>query len=131
VYISGFPETVPTETQINKSVLGKDSFLKLLTLQLQYQDIFNPQDNNQWMGQMMQMSVVEQLQNLNQNLVYFSQMEQQFQTIAMLGETVQVANDDGTQTEGVVKSVKFTASGPQLNIDGKDYSLAQVEQIRI
>jgi flagellar basal-body rod modification protein FlgD len=50
------------------SALGKDEFLKLLTVQLQHQDPLSPLQNEEMLAQLAQFSSLEQLENMNTNL---------------------------------------------------------------
>jgi flagellar basal-body rod modification protein FlgD len=51
-----------------EQTLGKDTFLKLLTTQLQHQDPLNPMDNTQFVAQLSQFSSLEQLTDANKRL---------------------------------------------------------------
>ena len=59
------PENTP-KTQ--KSSLGQEDFLKLMTTQLQNQDPFAPMDNGDFIAQMAQFSTVTGITEINNNL---------------------------------------------------------------
>ncbi|MDH7604714.1 MAG: flagellar hook capping FlgD N-terminal domain-containing protein [Melioribacter sp.] len=57
-----------TTVSSNKSVLGKDDFLKLMIAQLKNQDPLNPMDGTEYAAQLAQFSSLEQITNLNSYL---------------------------------------------------------------
>jgi flagellar basal-body rod modification protein FlgD len=82
-------------------VLGKDDFLKLLTVQLQHQDPLSPMQNEEFIAQLAQFSSLEQLENINTNLqdgidldLILTQVLNNTAAAGLIGKTV-VA--DGTQ----------------------------------
>lgn len=133
MYITGLPALQEVESGKSSSQLlaGKDDFLKLLTTQLKHQDPLSPQDNNQFMVQIAQLSMVEQMQNLNDTLEHFFQTEQQFQSISLLDKKVIIDDTDGTQITGKVESISFTPQGPKVVVDGQEYFLSQVQQVEV
>lgn len=79
--------------------LSKDDFLQLFITQLQNQDPLNPQDSSEFIGQMAQLTQVEQAYNTNTNLA--SIIDQlngatSFSSVAYIGKTV-TANGDQIQ----------------------------------
>jgi flagellar basal-body rod modification protein FlgD len=69
--VTGIDTTVSTtaETLTNpESLLGKDAFLKLLTVQLQNQDPMSPMENTELVAQLAQFSSLEQLENIAASL---------------------------------------------------------------
>lgn len=89
--------TVPTTTNATptttsasaaaKQTLSQnyDSFLKLLTTQLQHQDPLSPMDSSQFVSQLVQFSEVEQAIATNSNLENLISIDKSNQTTAALG----------------------------------------------
>ncbi len=76
--------------------LGKDSFLKLLTTQLQHQDPLNPMENSEFVAQLAQFSSLEQLQGLSDGMesLYLVNMSMNNASLTgLIGKDV-VANGD-------------------------------------
>ena len=77
--------------------LGKDDFLRLLTVQLRYQDPLNPMQDTDFIAQMAQFSSLEQLQNMNRSLDKNLGSDEQLNTAfnnnivtALVGKTVEI-----------------------------------------
>ncbi len=62
------PSAATTNVGEAKLAENFDNFLKLLTTQLRYQDPMSPLDSNEFVGQLVQFSQVEQSINTNKNL---------------------------------------------------------------
>ncbi|MFN9776804.1 MAG: flagellar hook assembly protein FlgD [Candidatus Kapaibacterium sp.] len=97
----------PTSKTANKD-LGKNEFLKLLTMQMKYQDPTSPMDNKQMATQLAQFSSLEQLQNINTSL---EKMTQSNGTLAQSLAQMSLPNM-------IAKTVK--ANSNALSFNGKD-----------
>src|SRR5579863_6009721 len=86
------------------------TFLKMLTTQLQNQDPLNPVDTNQF----------------TQELVQFSQVEQQLQTNSQLGTLISVeqTNQATAALSFVGKTVTFNSTTAQMTNSQANWSLA-------
>jgi len=84
------------------SIMGKDDFLRMLTLQLKYQDPLNPMSNDQFAAQLAQFSQLETLNNINENIqteIVMSQSMNNSFMINMIGKDVKSYGDKLTLTE--------------------------------
>ena len=50
-----------TKKNVNADYISKDTFLKLLVTQMQYQDPLDPMDNGEYLSQLAQFSALEQM----------------------------------------------------------------------
>lgn len=95
----GAPE--PTSTA-GSTELGKDSFLRLLTTQLQYQDPSSPMKNEDFVAQLAQFSSLEQLTGLNATMegVYVAMAAMNNSSMANLLGTDVIARGNGFSYSG-------------------------------
>jgi len=108
-------------------VLGKDDFLKLLLVQLQYQDPTAPTDTAEILSQTSQLASLEASQNTNDALSKLAaslESSKDLSTIAAIGKTADLGSDSIAYTEGSSSTfeVYFPNSVEQgiVNITDKD-----------
>jgi len=88
--------TTNTEDGNPNGVLGKDDFMKLLLVELQYQDPTDPMDTEKILSQTSQLATLESADNTNAALEKLSaslSSSQQFGTIAAIGRTADLGSD--------------------------------------
>lgn len=97
-----------TSTQ-PKQELGKEAFLKILVTQLQNQDPTQPQKDGEFVAQMAQLSVLEQLSNLNNSLTaYLDSSNNLSQYSYVLGNNVTWTNlETNEQESGTVTGINY------------------------
>ena len=98
-----------TTTALPKQELGKEAFLKILVTQLQQQDPTQPQKDGEFVAQMAQLSVLEQLSNLNNSLTaYLDSSNNLSQYSYVLGNKVTWTNPEtNVQESGTVTGINY------------------------
>jgi flagellar basal-body rod modification protein FlgD len=93
--------------------LGKESFLKLLTTQLQYQDPLNPMENSEFVAQLAQFSSLEQLQGLSDGMdqLYLVNMSMNNASMTnLIGKDVVATGDEfHYDGDGATQNLSFSA----------------------
>lgn len=103
-----------------KSVLGKDSFLKLLVTQLKYQDPLNPLDNDKFIQENTMFSQLEQMTNANTSLKNLSEQL--------------TGNDKGYAVSYLGKYIATGSQSINLNSSGAEpitYNLPENAQVNV
>ena len=106
--------TTQTTTTNTTSTLDYDSFLKLLTAQMQYQDPTNPTDATEFVSQLASFSSVEQGIKTNTKLDSLITSMALNQADGLIGKTV--TSVDG-KVSGVVQSVEIYSDGSLAVLD--------------
>lgn len=101
--------SAPTTSTQPKQDLGKEAFLKILVTQLQNQDPTQPQKDGEFVAQMAQLSVLEQLSNLNTSLTaYLDSSNNLSQYSYVLGNNVTWTNPEtNVQESGTVSGINY------------------------
>ena len=100
---------------LNKSSLGIQDFLRILTSQLNNQDPLKPMDNQEFVTQLAQFTSLQQTQQLNEKLDSLLSIQAATQSIGLIGRTVDVQAASGLVT-GRVTSLNFANGDPRMTI---------------
>jgi flagellar basal-body rod modification protein FlgD len=103
-------EAVASTNVEDKTALGKDDFLKLLLVELQYQDPTEPMDSEKILTQTSQLATLESAENTNtalENLSKSLSATQDFSTIAAIGKRADLGSDAITHDEGSTTSFEM------------------------
>ncbi|MDA8061022.1 MAG: flagellar biosynthesis protein FlgD [Actinomycetota bacterium] len=121
--------TVTTSSQGVGGLLNPQTFLQLLVDQLKYQDPLSPTSSSQFVSQVAQLSQVEAVQQLNQELGASSGSEQAMSAASLIGKQVQATGSGGSPVSGVVTSVSLSSGSPVLLVGGSQVPLSEVTEI--
>lgn len=128
--VGGAAQSTRTSAGSSLGQLDSDAFLQLLVAQMRYQNPLQPTDASAMLEQTAQFTTVETLQAIaetNQALLGFQQTTM---AMSVVGKQVNAFGLDGSQVEGLVETVRFTAEGPFLHLDsGVEIPLANVIEV--
>ena len=103
----------------SSQALDKNTFLKLMMVQMQNQDPLNPSDPTSYIGELAQLTTLEQTTNMAESASQTASEQHTAAALALLGHTVSYTDSSGNSVTGTVQKVDFTGSGPTLTIAGQ------------
>jgi flagellar basal-body rod modification protein FlgD len=107
--------------------LDKDTFLKLLVAQMQYQNPDSPTDGAAYIQQMATFSQVEQLNNISKAQTEATSWQLTVAGEGMLGKSITGTNSSGKSVSGTVSGINILDAGPQLVLaDGSKVDVSSV-----
>lgn len=123
---------LPTEEQQKTKSGGlfdQDTFLKLLVAQLQNPNPFAPPEMDQMMNQAAQFGVIERLIGLEQEMRTLNRSFYMARAAELIGREVVVASGNNLLS-GTVERVTFNEEGANMVIDGKEFDINAVVEVR-
>lgn len=120
-----------TNTNIGKSKLGYDEFLKLLTAEMQYQDPLEPTSNTDYVAQMATFSQLEATLSMKESLGKSSDNTIKSMANQLVGQEV-VVKDDESKTgyaDGIVDYVMYDDGEIYISVNDKLYSIDKLDTI--
>ena len=125
--IPGIRTNVDAAAEENRTELGQDEFLELMTTQLSNQDPFEPMDNGEFMGQIAQFGAVDGINNLLTSFNDLStnlQSSQALQASNIIGRQVLVNHDQGylPQSGTLQGAVELDSSSSNVAVNVYDSS---------
>lgn len=111
--------------------MGSEAFMKLLVAQMKYQNPMQPTDGTQYMAQISQYAMVEQLQKVSQGQQEASTYQRAMIASSMIGKQVAGVNDAGQAVSGQVTGVSFQAGKPVLVTTGGQLPIDKVDEARL
>lgn len=113
--------------------MGKEAFLKILVTQLQNQDATQPMQDGEFISQMSQLSVMEQLSNLNQNFTAYLQSNNNLsQYSTMLDKKVTWTNPETNgQESGVVTGVQYKDNLVYFKVGDQEILSTSIQAVEV
>ncbi|MFP4465476.1 MAG: flagellar hook capping FlgD N-terminal domain-containing protein [Candidatus Goldiibacteriota bacterium] len=133
-------ETATSMVDNPDSALGKMDFLEMLITKLKYQDPLKPMEDESFVADMAQFSSLEQMTNLNQtfadsitslndNIIGLMMMQNTTQAASLIGKNVAISTEAGN-VEGQVSAVRFADGDPKIVVNGQEFGLSSVTEIK-
>jgi flagellar basal-body rod modification protein FlgD len=126
--------TQKVTSQPDQKEMGKEQFLKVLVAQLQNQDMTQPAKDGEMIAQMAQLSVLEQLSNLNNSISAFVAANQKdlSQYSGMLEKEVSWVNPETSQMEtGIVSGISSKNNEVYFKIGDQDVLSTSVHSVEL
>lgn len=122
-----------TSPAAGRTQVRTEDFLRLLTLQLKYQNPLEPMKETEFVTQLAQFSELEALQNLQSTVSAAVERQGALyalgQGVGLVGRRV-VVRRDGQPVEGTVERLRLDQGRTRLVVNGSEFDLTEVVEVR-
>lgn len=110
--------------------MGSDAFMKLLTAQMRYQNPMSPKDGTEYMAQISQFAVVEQLQKLAAAQSELGSYQRMTVATSMVGRQVSGTNEGGVAITAIANKVEYRGGKPLIVTDAGNIAFDEVDTVQ-
>ncbi len=111
--------------------LGSEAFMQLLVAQMRYQNPMEPTDSSQYLAQISQYAMVEQMQKVNQGQTEIRDYQRAMTANSMIGKVVAGVGETGEPVIGEVIGVDFQSGKPVLVTTNGAIALDKINEARL
>ena len=115
-YTSSASAAASTGSTSSSSSLNMDDFLQILSAELQYQDPMEPTNNSEYMAQMAQFSLLEQVESLSKQISFSSASSSVGQNVLY---SLTDSSGNTTVSSGTVDAVDISSGSPAYLVNGQ------------
>ena len=114
----------------SNDTLDVNDFLKILTAQLKHMDPLggNSSDPTEYINQMTQFTMLEQVNNLVSSIGTMTMLSQQQMSFSLVGKEVSIFDGEERFT-GIVEKVRYREGVAYPVVNGKEYPMGFIEEI--
>lgn len=116
-------------SSISSAKIQQADFLTLLTTQLRYQDPTSPVDQETFVSQLSQFSMLEGITKLNDGFEQMLELQELSQGVNLVGKEVVYQDSSGQLQSGRVDQISIAQGALVASVDGRSVSLSQIAAV--
>lgn len=117
----------------NRGSLSTEDFLQIMAAEISNQNPMGSSggsgSNTDYISQMAQFSVLDEMSKISESLNILTLMGQQQYAFSLMGKEVTLSDGEGNTTSGKVEKVKFEGAYGVIQVGGKDYYLGSIIEV--
>lgn len=117
----------------NRGSLSTEDFLQIMAAEISNQNPMGGSggsgSNTDYISQMAQFSVLDEMSKISDSLNILTLMGQQQYAFSLMGKEVTLSDGEGNNITGNVEKVKFEGGYGIIQVQGKDYYLGSIVEV--
>lgn len=135
-FLIGTVNRIQAEKTKSNAEIDQEGFLKILAASLSNPPVpgsggEGSGNQTDFLGQMLQINLLDQITALTTNMEHTMLMNQQQQALSLVGKEVTVAGEDANLVTGMVEKVRFSQGFASISINGNEYNLSDIIEVGV